>query len=411
MEADATKLDPDVCARLLLVVRQLSYARDLDGVIQIVKRATRELLAAEGVTFVLRDDGKCFYVDEDAIAPLWKGQRFPANACISGWSMIHRETVAIEDVYADSRIPHDVYRQTFVKSLLMVPVRREDPLGAIGVYWASSHRADANEMLLVETLADSVAMAISNVELLRKLEDAIRLREEFIVVASHELRTPLTPLRLHLDALAKAADAGRQIADLGSRLGQARSNLGRLETLVATLLDQAHMWSTRLVLNPSEVDLFEIVGGVVKRFQARAEQVGVALKLEDTGVLRGVWDPERLDQAIGNLVDNALKFGRAKPVVVRVEALEHEARVIVTDQGIGIAGPDQLRIFDRFERAADRNQFGGFGLGLWITREIVSVHGGHVGVQSAPGQGATFTVSLPRTETSLHRGPDRSRAG
>src|SRR5579864_3133728 len=92
--------------RLVTVVQELSLARDLDTVTAIVRRAARELTGADGATFVLRDRDQCHYVDEDAIAPLWKGQRFPLSACISGWTMLNREAAVIEDIYADDRIPH-----------------------------------------------------------------------------------------------------------------------------------------------------------------------------------------------------------------------------------------------------------------------------------------------------------------
>src|SRR3954452_13433582 len=103
--------------RLVDTVQALSLARSLPAVMAIVRRVARELTGADGATFVLREGDKCYYADENAIAPLWKGRRFPISACISGWSMLHREHVVIEDIYADGRIPADTYRPTFVKSL------------------------------------------------------------------------------------------------------------------------------------------------------------------------------------------------------------------------------------------------------------------------------------------------------
>lgn len=110
---------------LIGVVQQLSLARDVAAVTDIVRSAARSLTGADGATFVLRDGDQCFYAEEDAIAPLWKGQRFPMSACISGWVMLNGQPAVIDDIYADPRIPADAYRPTFVKSLAMVPVRRE----------------------------------------------------------------------------------------------------------------------------------------------------------------------------------------------------------------------------------------------------------------------------------------------
>ena len=125
---------------LVDVVQRLAMARDLPAIQAIVRTAARRLTGADGATFVLRDGERCHYADEDAIAPLWKGQRFPLSACISGWAMLNRQPAVIEDIYADDRIPHDAYRPTFVKSLAMVPIRTLDPVGAIGNYWAEKHR-------------------------------------------------------------------------------------------------------------------------------------------------------------------------------------------------------------------------------------------------------------------------------
>jgi len=114
---------------LVEVVQQLSRARDLAMVMEIVKHAARSLTGADGATFVLRDGDKCHYADEDAISPLWKGQRFPLSACISGWVMLNHQPALIADIYSDPRIPADAYRPTFVKSLAMVPIRTIDPIG------------------------------------------------------------------------------------------------------------------------------------------------------------------------------------------------------------------------------------------------------------------------------------------
>jgi len=158
--------------RLIEVVQELSLARSLEQVMEIVRTAARELTGADGATFVLRDGDLCYYADEDAIEPLWKGRRFPMSACISGWAMLHRTPAVIRDIYADPRIPVDAYRPTFVKSLVMVPIRTLSPVGAIGNYWAHQHRATDEEMQLLAALADSTSVAMENIELPRHLPRA-----------------------------------------------------------------------------------------------------------------------------------------------------------------------------------------------------------------------------------------------
>ncbi|HEX8050044.1 MAG TPA: diguanylate cyclase, partial [Solirubrobacterales bacterium] len=167
----------EALSSLLGAVQELSLARCVEDVQKVVRVAARRLAAADGATFVLRDEDRCFYADEDAIAPLWKGERFPLSACISGWAMLNRQSVAIEDIYADPRIPHEAYRPTFVKSLVMVPIRRVDPLGAIGIYWAEQHCPTEREIALAQALADSTAVAMEHVRVLGELKETAALAE------------------------------------------------------------------------------------------------------------------------------------------------------------------------------------------------------------------------------------------
>jgi len=151
------------------LVLALSMARGLDEIMATVRGRMRQLLGADGLTFVLRDGDKCYYADEDAISPLWKGQRFPLSACISGWAMLHRQTAVIEDIYADDRIPHAAYRPTFVKSLVMTPVRQEDPVAAIGAYWAERMSPSQVQVDILARVANSAAVAMTNVALTQSL--------------------------------------------------------------------------------------------------------------------------------------------------------------------------------------------------------------------------------------------------
>ena len=151
--------------RLADVIQQLSLARTMDEVQRIVSATARDITGCDGATFVLREEHMCFYADADAIAPLWKGRRFPMHSCISGWTMLHKQAAVIPDIYLDDRIPHDAYRPTFVKSLVMVPVRRRDPVGAVGAYWAEQRTPTEHEVALVQALADATSVAIESVQM------------------------------------------------------------------------------------------------------------------------------------------------------------------------------------------------------------------------------------------------------
>jgi diguanylate cyclase (GGDEF)-like protein len=179
---------PALAERLVDAVQALSLARDLPAIQHIVRHAARSLLKSDGATFVLREDGNCYYADEDAIAPLWKGQRFPMDSCISGWCIRNGDHAVAEDIYKDPRIPAEAYRPTFVKSLAMVPIRKRDPLGAIGVYWARRHRAGVSELKLLQALADSTAVAMENVALFSDLEDRVRQRTQALEAAYEEIQ-------------------------------------------------------------------------------------------------------------------------------------------------------------------------------------------------------------------------------
>ena len=174
--------------RLVAAVQTLSVARDLESIIDIVRKEARLLFHADGATFVLRDGDCCHYVDEDAISPLWKGQRFAMSTCISGWVMEHRQAAAITDIQKDDRIPLASYRPTFVKSLIMVPIRSQDPIGAVGIYWAQIHDA-SQEVELAQALANCAAIAMENVELRKKLEFRVQEYQLLLENANRELRS------------------------------------------------------------------------------------------------------------------------------------------------------------------------------------------------------------------------------
>ncbi|HEY3506260.1 MAG TPA: GAF domain-containing protein [Actinocatenispora sp.] len=151
-----------VAGRALLAQAQdgLARAETLGQAQDIMRSAARRLVDAQGATVVLYEDGQCFYADEDAISPLWKGQRFPAEQCISGWAMIHGEPAIVRDTTVDERIPQDAYRPTFVRSLAMVPVGGTAPIGAIGAYWAAPRAVPQREVALLMGLAAAAYPAL-----------------------------------------------------------------------------------------------------------------------------------------------------------------------------------------------------------------------------------------------------------
>jgi len=153
--------DNDRHELLALTRERLAAAQHRDGIIETVRDSAREICRSDGITFLLREGNMCHYVEENAIGPLWKGQYFPMSACISGWSMQHAQTAVIEDVFADPRIPHDVYRPTFVRSLIMTPLGTRN-VAAMGAYWRQPRRFSDMEIMTVKTLTSLVGRALSD---------------------------------------------------------------------------------------------------------------------------------------------------------------------------------------------------------------------------------------------------------
>ncbi|MCC6684827.1 MAG: GAF domain-containing protein [Bacteroidia bacterium] len=188
-------MDLDKLKLLVTTIQELSLARSVETIAAIVRKAARNLTGADGATFVLKDNGMCFYVDEDAIEPLWKGQRFPMSACISGWCMNNTKWAIIEDIYADPRVPIEAYKPTFVKSLAMVPIRTLDPIGAIGNYWAHKYSPTNEEMVMLQSLADITSVSIENVYAYNELKEQNKTLYDIAFLQSHQVRVPIAQIQ------------------------------------------------------------------------------------------------------------------------------------------------------------------------------------------------------------------------
>lgn len=250
-------------------------------------------------------------------------------------------------------------------------------------------------LVLLGRAARMGLVAAERARLVEELRAAVALRDDFLAIAAHELRTPLTSLILQIQL------AGRQLRDGGSgnlavRIEQASRQAGRLGRLVDDLLNASRLTAGRLTLTREPCDLAEITSEVVARHEADARKAGCAIGLRATGKTDGLWDQARLEQVVTNLLTNALKFGGGKPVELAVHGDEEVVTLTVRDHGPGIPAEAVQRIFGKFERAVSARSYGGLGLGLYIALEIVEAHGGSLAVDSVPGEGATFTLRLPK---------------
>jgi len=232
-----------------------------------------------------------------------------------------------------------------------------------------------------------------------ELERALALRDEVIATLGHELRNPLSPVYLQLghliDTIAEAPGAAPDPAWL---LGKLESVRARFEIFLASLdrLLEASRPGGPLPLDLEQVDLGQVVRDVCAEMESQLRAARSELVVQVTGPVTGQWDRLRLQQIARNLLSNAVRYGAGAPIHVVVTGGNDNASLVVRDHGIGIAGEDQDRIFERYERGSTgQRAASGFGLGLWIVRRLTAAMGGTIAVDSRPGEGATFTVTLP----------------
>jgi len=395
-------VEPSPGEVLTRTVTRLSTADSLSRVTEIVASAVRQMLGAEGATFVLREDGHCFYADEDAIEPLWKGRRFPLESCVSGWAMLHHQPVAIPDIYDDERVPIDAYRPTFVRSLCMAPIRAGDPVGALGAYWGEHHEPSVEEVRLLQVLANSTAVALENLELrgaiLRRSDErddlAERAREldSAIHTLVHDLRSPLGAMVGYAELIAdedlpdvKRREFARTLVDAGNRMAE------QIEQMLALYR------VTNRDLEPAPVDLTALARELGAGLAAREPERVIRVEVDDD--LTAVADPALTRMVLENLIGNAVKYsGREPEALVEVRLVERGDELttfLVRDNGAGFDPAETARLFRPMARLHAESDFPGTGLGLASVARIVERHGGSVRGEGERDVGATFYFSLP----------------
>jgi signal transduction histidine kinase len=238
------------------------------------------------------------------------------------------------------------------------------------------------------------------------LEAAVRARDDFITIAAHELRSPMSAILLYVQNLTFSVqrDQNACSAEIKADLARLEKRIDHFIKRAGVLLDVTRLTSGNFCLERADVDLTALTERVVRDFLEEARRAECAIELDLAPAVSGQWDELALEQVLVNLLSNAIKYGAGHPVSVRVAAHAGAASIRVEDRGIGISEEACSRIFDKFERAVHRSTHGGFGVGLWITRQIVEALGGRIAVESRPGSGSTFSVSLPRAALNAPSG-------
>jgi signal transduction histidine kinase len=233
-----------------------------------------------------------------------------------------------------------------------------------------------------------------------ELKRELAAQDEFASALAHELRNLLAPIVMQaeylLDAARQAGSGVLSVEWLSLRLASLCDRLRKFVAAFNRVMDASRVTSGRVHLELENVDLSAVVREVCAGFEREAATARSTLTLDVPSQVLGCWDPLRLEQVCTNLVSNAIRYGAGRPIEVSVRGEEEWAELRVRDHGIGIAEADQQRVFERFERAAQQRNTGGFGIGLWIVREICRALEGSIELQSTLGQGSIFIVRLPR---------------
>lgn len=295
------------------------------------------------------------------------------------------------------------------RSLIAVPLTvGSEAFGVLFLNFQGARQFTQNEKDFVVALARQCAQALHRAQLFEDAHQAVQARDEFLSIASHELKTPLTPLRLQIQGLIRHIKlrANEPIpVELLTRIAEnSDRQISRLAHLIEDLLDVSRITAGRLSLSPEEFNLAEMLEDVVNRYGHQMQNAKTPIQIEADPKLSGCFDRVRIEQVLINLITNAAKYAPGQPVVIRLQETQDKIQLKVQDQGPGIAEADQQRIFDRFERVRERDNVGGLGLGLYISKQIVEAHGGRIYVDSRPGHGSTFVVELPmanRSESGL----------
>lgn len=367
---DVAQSDTDLMT-LIETIEALSATRTISEVAEVVRKAARKVSGADGIAFVLRDQGQCWYFDEDAIGPLWKGKRFPLTACISGWAMLNRQTVIIPDIYQDDRIPHDAYRPTFVKSLVMTPVRLDDPVAAIGAYWAQEHVPAPEIVKKLQVIARATASALESGRLYETLVDSRQHGAFLLQELDHRVKNTLAIVQSISRQTLRASHSPEAFAEVFENRILALSQAHELLTRRAWGRAQLHEILDK-ALAPFSADLtdrFDILGPAVT-FSAETS-VSVHMTLHELAV-------------------NAAKHGALSTpegrVVLRWTVDETATPPMLTLTWREVGGPP----------LAGKPERRGFGASM-IERGLARDLGGKASLDFTP-QGVVYTLRAPLSQ-------------
>lgn len=402
----------------------LAGARSLDAVTAVLRAFARRAVGADGIAIVLRDEDICHYVAEDAMAPLWAGQRFPMQRCVSGWAMQNRQTAVIPDVFLDPRVPVDAYRETFVRSMIMVPIGRVDPIAAVGAYWSEPGAPTDNQIALLEALARAASTALENGRLFAALEglnagleqrvrdrtrdlersqDMLRQIRKMEMLGqltghvAHDFNNLLTPIMGGLDRILSGALSPDQLA---RSAGMAMQAAETAQTLVQRLL----AFARRQPLAPTAVHLPDLLAGMAALLESTLGP-RITIGMDVPAHLPPVHaDAHQLELAILNLVVNsrdAMPDGGSLHIHADLRedglpvplAPRPYVCLTIADTGIGMTPAVKASAMEPFFTTKPTGH--GTGLGLSMAHGLAAQLGGALEIDSDVGMGTRVQFWLP----------------
>lgn len=393
--------------RLQNIAASLSEALIPDQVYTIIFKQAYEFLGADSASIALLSADKNFLEIQKMVGfdkeIYLKWKRIPVTSDLPITEVFHFGSPlfsSIEDLKRYSALDAKEDEVILAHTMACLPLLiGSERLGVLAFSFTHDRQFNQDEKDFMMALARQCAQAIHRSMLYDNAKQAVEARDEFLSIASHELRTPLTPLKLQIQGIARHAKNGKITSltpeQLQKMAESSERQINRLSTLIDDLLDVSRITSGKFTLKKDYCSLKEIINEAIVQYSQRLQDMHNQIDFVVEQDTIGLWDKIRIEQVVINLLSNASKYAPNKTIHINILNKNHIAKIEVRDEGPGIALEDRDRIFNRFERVASRENLGGLGLGLYISKQIIDAHQGKLYVERSSDQGSVFVVELP----------------
>lgn len=394
---------------LIDAIQNLSISQNMNAVIRTINFYARQLVNSESSAFFIQEGDFCVCVDENSTEQLWKGMSIKIESCICNDAHQNNAPVIVEDISSDKRKQLDMFKNTFVKSLVIIPVRTDVFNGSIGIYWAEKRIISDEDISLIQTLANAASSTIENINLLNELEDRVQKRteelefankelESFSYSVSHDLRAPLRAISGFANILKE--EYQHKLDDEGKEyLSTIIRNTIRMGELIDDLLRLSRI--SKQEIKFQIVSINDLVKEVLQELSNSVYYEKARFTIHNLPDVLG--DRALLKIAFTNLISNALKFSshEIKPKI-EIGAFDENGikNFFIKDNGVGFDMQYVNKLFNVFQRLHRTEEFEGTGIGLAIVSRIISRHGGKIWAKGEVNKGATFYFTLPFSSLS-----------